>query len=792
MKIIKLTLLILICISVKAYSQISGIVTDTDKQPIEFANVALYEVTDTILLKHGAVTDNAGLYKFTEKIPDGEYQIRVSFLGYKTEIYNIIISENSSDSIINFTLHADENILSELIVEGERPAMKVESGRLIYHIPVLLKDKPVTNAYDALKEIPGVMAQNEQITLLGTSDATILINGQKTSMTYEQLIQLLKSIPLSRVEDVEIMYSAPPSYNIRGAAINVKLRQQKGEEIENLWQGEMAGELIQRSYISGNGRASLLYQGKNTTVDAIYSFNKNKGFSEEELLAEHLINGTVYNINQQGESISRRKIHNARLAFQHTLENRDKVNISYTGMIDNSSSDRISSTIVSGSSTETYTTNTETGSEGPSSMHNVKTDYSFHFGLNMGADYTTYSDESDYRLRNTVLNSSEPAEILTYKSNQDISRLVFYANQSHQLKNNWEMNYGFNYSGASSKNHSDALMNSVSFEDASFDTKQKEDIWNFFTGFNKSFSQKLSLQASLAMEYYKSTEISDGLESILWDDFAWFPTLNMSYQHSGNHIFQLALSSDKTYPSYWSLNPNVYYISSYGVVHGNPHLRPMRNYSLGLTYIYKQKYVIRPYINHIPDYFVQLPYQSPDKLEQIFMEQNYTFRQNIGLLGVVPFNIGNRFASQMVANIMYWNEKDDDFYNIPFDRKTIMGILQMNNNIVLSNKPDLKMNISGYITSPTAIQGIYDLGASGDLSAGLTWTFNNDRAKIILKADDMFYTRTPYANIDFKGQKSQLKTVQDTKSISISFIYRFGGYKDRELTGVDTSRFGTN
>lgn len=121
-----------------------------------------------------------------------------------------------------------------------------------------------------------------------------------------------------------------------------------------------------------------------------------------------------------------------------------------------------------------------------------------------------------------------------------------------------------------------------------------------------------------------------------------------------------------------------------------------------------------------------------------------------------------------------------------------MGILQMNNNIVLSNKPDLKMNISGYITSPTAIQGIYDLGASGDLSAGLTWTFNNDRAKIILKADDMFYTRTPYANIDFKGQKSKLKTVQDTRSVYISFIYRFGGYKDRESTGVDTSRFGTN
>ncbi|MDD3789704.1 MAG: hypothetical protein PHO94_13580, partial [Petrimonas sp.] len=81
---------------------------------------------------------------------------------------------------------------------------------------------------------------------------------------------------------------------------------------------------------------------------------------------------------------------------------------------------------------------------------------------------------------------------------------------------------------------------------------------------------------------------------------------------------------------------------------------------------------------------------------------------------------------------------------------------------------------------------------SGNLSTALTWTFDKDRAKLILKADDIFNTRTPFASIDYMGQKSTLKAFRDTRSISFSFIYRFGGYKEKDRKEVDTSRFGTN
>lgn len=767
-------------------AEIFGTVTDENGAPVPYANVVLLQPGDTTRLGYGAVTDEQGYYKLANVKP-ASYRLQVSFIGYKTQYAELIVAENSNQPIVrNFMLPADQTLLQELVVEGQRPALKAENGKLIYHLPVLLKNKSVTNAYDALKELPGVMEQGERLSLIGTTGMTILINGNKTSMTYEQLATMLRSIPLSRVEDVEIMYSTPPQYNIRGAAINVKLKQTVDEELQNTRQGEVAGQYAQMTYGVGEGRANMLYLGKNSIVDASYLYRNGRNYNEEKLMGDHTLNDKVYHVNQFGSGTRKGDSHNARLALQHTLPNKDQAEISYTGIFSNTRSDRTAVTDIEGASS-----NSAASLSGPSSTHNFKADYASHTGLKMGGDYTLHNDRSDYLLKITPSESASETQKLSYHSEQKIHRMTFYANQSHPLKNDWGVNYGFNYSGAKTRNRSDAEQDGSDFENASFDTRQREDIWNFFAGITKSFSQKLSAQASIAAEYYKATETRNRQTNTLWNDVAWFPALNVSYQPSSDHIFQFALSSDKLYPSYWSLNPSIFYFSSYGVTYGNPHLRPQRNYGVSLTYIHKRKYVIRPYLNHIPDYFVQLPYQSPEKLQQEFMEQNFTFRQNIGLLGVVPFNIGKRISSRVTANIMYMREKDDAFFDLSFDRKTVLGILQMNHDIILSNKPDLRMNVSGYVTTPTAIQGIFDLGASGNLAGSLTWTFCRDKARLILKGEDLLNTRLPVATIDFKGQKSRLDTFQDKRMVSLSFVYRFGGYKEKEQKEVDTSRFGT-
>lgn len=76
-------------------------------------------------------------------------------------------------------------------------------------MPQLTANKLVTNVYDALKQLPGVMEQNGVLTLAGAGSINIILNGKPTSMNYEQLVTLLKGMPASRVERAEVMYNTP-------------------------------------------------------------------------------------------------------------------------------------------------------------------------------------------------------------------------------------------------------------------------------------------------------------------------------------------------------------------------------------------------------------------------------------------------------------------------------------------------------------------------------------------------------------------------------------------------------
>ncbi len=126
---------------------------------------------DTTLIG-GAVTDSVGNFTIASNEIENTF-LQISMLGYETQ-------RVKTKAVQNIVLQPSSEYLDEVVIEGERPALKVDEGKLIYHVSSLLRNKPVTNAYDALKEIPGVMEQEEKLTLIGASGMNVLLNGQKT------------------------------------------------------------------------------------------------------------------------------------------------------------------------------------------------------------------------------------------------------------------------------------------------------------------------------------------------------------------------------------------------------------------------------------------------------------------------------------------------------------------------------------------------------------------------------------------------------------------------------------
>ena len=93
--------------------------------------------------------------------------------------------------------------LPEVMAKGSRPIVKAERGMLSYNMPLLLKQLPADNAYEALTRIPGVSDATGSISFSG-NEVTLIINGQATTLTQEQLAERLKATTSSTINMISV------------------------------------------------------------------------------------------------------------------------------------------------------------------------------------------------------------------------------------------------------------------------------------------------------------------------------------------------------------------------------------------------------------------------------------------------------------------------------------------------------------------------------------------------------------------------------------------------------------
>lgn len=681
--------------------------------------------------------------------------------------------------------------MAEITVKGERPQVKLEGGKLTYDVPQLMKDKTATNAFEIIKDLPGLIERNDNLELVGASRLNIILNGQLTTMSADQLIQLLKTMPASRVEKAEVMYNAPAKYNVKGALLNVVLS--KNESETPSWQGETGVDYTQYRHAGGDAHVNLLYTNKGFSIDFLLNGNKRRDVMGEDMLARHTLNSGMTEISQHNRALVHVNRGTVRLGMDYTFANEDKLSLAYYLKGDKVLSDRDAFTsYLDLSKPENKSESTSlVRDDGHSAIHNIRLQYDGHAGISAGADFTRYHSPSVLDYQDT--NGSRTDMI--NNTRQDVSRWSVFLNKTHSFASGWGLNYGVHGGYASSKNYSEYLYDQGAGyemdEEALEDNTQKEYIADIFAEVSKSFGERFSATVGLKGEYFKSDYASSRENMNLWNEGALFPTVSLSYTFSPRHILQFDISSDKTYPGYWQVSPQVTPLNSYSEVAGNPLLKPYRTYEGQMVYIFRQKYMLVAFCEYTPDYFVQLPYQSDTELKTVFRFENMDYSLEAGLAVIIPFNVGRFWNSRITLRGWRMQEKNDNFHGISYNREAYLGLAHMSNTFNLCDKPNLKMTIDGQYVTPGAIQGIYDLGSMYEISAGLKWTFLNDRASLTLKGDDIFASSIPRTiKINQGNQWSRMRKLNDERCLKLSFVWKFGGYKEREHDSIDTSRFG--
>ncbi len=658
--------------------------------------------------------------------------------------------------------------LPEVMVKGSRPIVKAERGMLSYNMPLLLKQLPADNAYEALTRIPGVSDATGSISFSG-NEVTLIINGQATTLTQEQLTERLKAMPAAQLAKAEVMLSAPDRYHVRGMAINIVTKDYAGT---HQLSGQIIGGMRQNKYANEFGNLYLSLQRDKFGLDAQYKYVNGNSYGESSRIANHPLGNNRIHYNDETGQKSFGITHDYRLGMNYTFSKNNRLDVAYTGQWDKTNSNsRTTGSSISGMHRDSH-----------EYLHNVDVNYALPFGLTLSGSYTYYRTPQQQALDGTITteNKNETERNLTSGSEQTINKWMFTADQTHSLAHGWGLSYGVKGQFTSNKSYQTTIDKDGSvLPDGTSSVDLNERIWNIYAGFSKQINKAISLEASVAAEQYHSP---------IWDKWRVYPTLNALWNVNDNHLLNLSFSSNSEFPSYWSTMSNVFYSSTYTEIHGNPDLKPFSYYNVNLMWQIKRRYTLMAFASLKPDYSVQLPYQTTDRMAVIMKETNFDYSNSFGLQASAIFSAGKWLNGNVFAVGTYKHDKSSHFFDLPFNRKKLSVRLGGTASVKLCSTQDLRLILNPFIQSK-AIQGVYDISPIFRMDAKLQWSSHDGKWGLRLNGSNIFNnqfdTRSVQGNQDYR-----MKVNYNWASFTFAVIYKFGGYKEKTVKEVDTSRMG--
>lgn len=230
-------LLLLILVSpIFAYPQtntavtISGVVKDTKKIPIPYANVVFKAAKDSAFVT-GTVTGNDGRFTFSN-LKNGNYILEVSMVGFVTKKQAVNVGTLSAFLDLGvYELSDDARTLNEIKITGNVPeGISSRMDRKTYNLENNISQSG-GSVLQAVQNLPGVTIQDGKVQLRGNDKVAVLIDGKQNAVTGFGSQTGLDNIPASAIERIEIINNPSAKYDANGNAgiINIIYKKNKQE-----------------------------------------------------------------------------------------------------------------------------------------------------------------------------------------------------------------------------------------------------------------------------------------------------------------------------------------------------------------------------------------------------------------------------------------------------------------------------------------------------------------------------------------------------------------------------------
>jgi iron complex outermembrane recepter protein len=589
----KIIIVLLLITSVTAQAQnISGkVCLEKDKSPVQFASVGLVQLPDSTMIT-GVITLTDGGY-LLEKVKPGDYFIRVSFVGYKTNGKKVIVEAGNNEVAVD-TIYLTETIasLNEVTVVGERLKGKEMVDRTVYAIPSVVS-KSASNGYELLKKIPQVNVDfQNNVTLNGSSNFIIQVDGRQRDKEY-----LARILP-SDIETIEIISNPSGKYegNIDGV-LSIILKKEARYGIN----GNVGINIKPFNKITRQETGSLDYAlGKITFYVTAMNVSQSLDISNTNESRFTMIDSTISLSGIGGIKVTMSTINSG---FDYYINDKNSLSFNASYKLINQDVDLLSETFLykNDNPLNTISSLTFNGFKSDEASASLFYKKSFKNPIQEFTAENTYynfksDEENDFTNTRYLYNSNSVLD--TYVRLEDnLNERNYYSaklnyvqpmGMSAKIETGYQLYYQqMSYDFKINNQESDNLFEYAEFRNS------------LYGGITYNL-KKIGFQTMLRVE---NSQIK--ADSVSETNYSCFlPSVNLQYKFSASHNLKFTYNRRINRPGIYEMNPYYRTDQNYNVSQGNPDLKPDYRDRLQFTYTwnfgsnYFSPYVYKEYFSN--------------------------------------------------------------------------------------------------------------------------------------------------------------------------------------------------
>ena len=767
---------------------ITGQCTDQADKPLPFSTMLLVKATDSTLVK-GAVADAAGTYLF-ENIAAGQYRLKAQQVGYvknSSEPF-AVDAEHISIKMPALRLTEEQTKLKEVTVVAKRPFIEQQVDRMVVNVENSAVAAGNT-LLEVLEKAPGVTVdqQNEEIKVRGKSGVIVEIDGKRSFLSTQELMNLLRNTPSDNVEKLEIITNPSAKYDAAGNSgiINIRFKKNKNFGTNGTFTVG-AGQALQPN---GRGQASaslnLNHREGKVNLFGTYSVGQYNNFGGNDLYRRIPYQGKVTYFDQHSVRTGRSENHNFKAGMDWSMSKKTTVGVLFSGFSSawKQPNAETNTNILNEqlAVTRRYTTFNDANRSLANLNFNLNAKHQFDDKgreLSADVDYVTYDGQSfnvlgtQYFTPDGALSNRPDSVRNTMPS--AINILVGKVDYAHPLgKGKFEA--GLKASRVESDNN---LTFETKVDTWGVDPTRSnrfiytENISAAYVNYSTKLSRKTQLQTGLRLEHTNSVGNSVTLNDRRERDYTnLFPSVFLTHQLDTNNAIALNYSRRLDRPNYQNLNPFIFFLDPYTYSQGNPNLRPQFTHSMQLTHTFKQAFITTLAYSRITDAILsEVPHQIPAENKTYVTTENIDHQDNINLTISFPVKVTNWWRMQNNLSAFYNNYKS--FYNDELvTMQQTSWSMYSSQNLTLSKT--LSVEVSGFYNG-AGVYGFIRMQPQGALSVGIQKQVWDKKGRFSLNMNDIFWTNKFRGLAQFQDIDFSIKSFWQSRMIRASFTYRFG------------------